>query len=128
MRSSLLLAAVLFVGCGTGTGADETSQNGEAAFEPSMENGVQTIEIEAGSRGFAPARVALEAGKPVRMVFHRTTDAECLHHVTIPAFGIEKTPIPLQEKVAVEFTPEEGGEYTFVCGMGMQKGTIMVTT
>lgn len=89
-------------------------------------DGVQVVEIEAGRMGYAPRAVSLEAGVPARLVFTRTVESECSSHVKIPAFDVPVTDLPMNEPVAVEFTPTEGGEFTFVCGMDMQRGSIMV--
>ncbi len=104
----------------TGEQAEET------VAEPRMEDGVQVVEIEAGPMGYRPGSVALEAGVPARLVFTRTVDSACSSKVTIPAFGVAETELPMNEPVAVEFTPTEGGDYEFVCGMDMQRGSIMV--
>jgi plastocyanin domain-containing protein len=34
--------------------------------------------------------------------------------------------VPQGKETAVEFTPDKEGEYTFMCGMDMLKGTIIV--
>jgi len=91
-----------------------------------MVDGVQVIEVEAGMMGFAPKKIALEAGVPARLVFTRTIESACSEQVQIPALGVEKTDLPLNKPVAIEFTPEKGGSFTFVCGMDMQTGTLLV--
>jgi len=97
-----------------------------AETTPTMVDGVQVIEVEAGMMGFAPKKIALEAGVPARLVFTRTVESACSEQVQIPALGIEKTDLPLNEPVAIAFTPEKGGSFTFVCGMDMQTGTLLV--
>jgi plastocyanin domain-containing protein len=91
-----------------------------------MVDGVQVVEIEAGRMGYAPKQVALEAGVPARLVFTRTVDSECSSKVKIPAFGVPVTGLPMHEPVAIEFTPGEAGAFEFVCGMDMQRGSIMI--
>ena len=91
-----------------------------------MVDGVQVVEIEAGRMGYAPKQVALEAGVPARLVFTRTVESDCSARVKIPAFDVPVTDLPLNEPVAVEFTPDESGEFEFVCGMDMQRGSIMI--
>jgi plastocyanin domain-containing protein len=91
-----------------------------------MVDGVQVFEIEAGMTGFAPKKLALEAGVPARLIFTRTVESACSEQVQIPTLGIEKTDLPLKEPVAIDFTPEKGGSFTFVCGMDMQTGTLLV--
>lgn len=128
------VAAVLFVlvfitGC-TNEAQDETLNDNpglaEDLTEARMENGVQVIEITAGPDGYEPGKISLQADVPARLVFTRTIDSECLEQVQIPAYGVEKNDLPLNEPVSVEFTPNEAGEFTFVCGMNMVRGTMVV--
>ena len=92
-----------------------------------VEDGVQTVAVTVGPDGFAPDRVALRAGVPARLVFTRTTDRTCATEVQVPALGVGKTALPLDEAVAVTFTPTEAGTFAFTCGMGMMRGTLVVT-
>lgn len=108
---------------GTGTTGGTSAPPAGVAASPV---GVQVFEIEAGQMGFIPEEVTLEAGKPARFVFTRTVESDCASQIQIPAFGVEKTDLPLEVPVAVEFTPGEAGTFTFVCGMGMQEGTVVV--
>ena len=138
-RVVLLLALVLPVSlaaCGGGDADEEArdlveqeeaaSETAEGAVTARMENGVQVVDIEAGPMGYAPNSVVLEAGVPARLVFTRTVDSECSSQIQVPAFDVPVTDLPINEAVAVEFTPDESGEFTFVCGMNMQRGTLMV--
>lgn len=93
-----------------------------------MNDGTQTVVVTVGPSGFAPKEIRLQAGIPARLDFMRTTDRTCATEIQIPAFGVEKTPLPLNEEVAVAFTPEEAGTFAFTCGMGMMGGTIVVTS
>jgi plastocyanin domain-containing protein len=69
--------------------------------------------------------VAVRSGAPVRITFVRTTDATCTTEVLVPTLNI-KRPLPLNQPVTIEFTPQKTGEIGFVCGMGMLRGTIVV--
>ena len=91
-----------------------------------MEGGVQTAEIAVGAEGYEPASVALRAGIPARLVFTRTTEDSCGTEVESEALGISETQLPLDRPVAVEFTPDEAGRFTFACGMDMMEGTVVV--
>lgn len=91
-----------------------------------MVDGVQVAHIEAGRMGYQPRTIALEAGVPARLVFTRTADSECSSQVKIPAFGVPVTDLPIDEPVAVAFTPAESGTFEFVCGMDMQRGSLMI--
>ena len=104
--------------------APETS--GEEVAATLTADSVQVVQITVGPEGFDPAKLTLEAGVPARLVFTRTTDSTCAKQVQIPAFEIEKTDLPLNEPVSLEFTPTEAGTFTFACGMDMLKGAIVV--
>ena len=99
---------------------------GDEAAQPALVDGVQVVEITVSPAGYSTGRIALQAGVPARLVFTRTVDNGCLHQVQIPDLGIEATELPLNEAVAIEFTPEAAGEYTFACGMNMMKGMLLV--
>ena len=93
-----------------------------------MIDGVQVVEIEAGKMGFMPNKIALEAGVPARLIVTRTVDSACSEQIQIPSMGVEPIDLPLGEPVAIEVTPDEKGDFTFLCGMEMQKGTLVVKT
>ncbi len=67
----------------------------------------------------------MEAGKPVRVSFHREETALCSEQVIFPDFHRQATLTAFQT-VPVEFTPDTPGEYGFQCGMGMLRGKIVV--
>ena len=96
------------------------------ASQAEMHDGVQVVHVAIGEMGYEPRSIRLQPGIPARLVFTRTLDSSCAEQVQIPDFGIEKTDLPMNESVAVTFTPDEGGEFGFVCGIGMMKGTLMV--
>lgn len=134
LRLTLALALTL-AACGSDAtdpaggamqGAPPTDTTAAAPAEPRIEDGVQVVEVEAGPMGYRPASVALDAGVPARLVFTRTVESECSSQITVPAFGVPATDLPLHEPVAVEFTPNESGEFAFVCGMDMQRGVLLI--
>ncbi|MGI9174357.1 MAG: cupredoxin domain-containing protein [Rhodothermales bacterium] len=103
----------------------ETTATPEAAT-PRIEDGVQVIEVTVGQMGYEPQQIALEAGIPARLVFTRTIEGDCPSQVRVPEFDVEKTDLPMNQPVAIEFTPDEAGTFQFVCGMDMMKGTLVV--
>lgn len=96
------------------------------AVHAEMHDGVQMVEMEARTSGYRPKQIQLEAGVPARLVITRTTQSSCLKQINIPQYGIEGRDLPMNEPVTIEFTPDETGTFTFVCGMDMQRGTMMV--
>jgi hypothetical protein len=88
---------------------------------PSSAPAVERVEVT--SAGFQPSRV--DAGTGRALVFRRTTDKTCATSVVFPALGIEK-PLPLNTDVAVDLPPGTTGELAFQCGMGMDRGKVIV--
>lgn len=100
-------------GAGAPVGSAPSTQTGQAAT------------IVATEQGFEPATVTLRAGTPARLVFTRTTDKTCGTAVVFPSLGIKRA-LPLNEPVTIEFTPANGGDVAFACGMNMLKGVVVV--
>jgi Cu+-exporting ATPase len=96
------------------------------AAKPETTSGVQEIQILV-SGAYSPSRIAVKAGRPVRLVFDRQETETCSDEVSIPDFGI-KASLPAFEKTVVEFVPDKTGEFTFSCSMGMYRGTLLVET
>lgn len=88
------------------------------------EAGVQEVEVVVRG-GYTPDRIEVTQGRPVRLTFHRMESNPCTEQVVIGDFGIART-LPEGERVAVEFTPETAGEFTFHCSMNMVRGTLVV--
>lgn len=86
----------------------------------------RTVEITITDSGYEPSRVELAAGEPVRLAFTNRADMACAASVKSEALGIETTELPKGETTVVEVKPEKAGAYTFTCGMGMTKGTLVV--
>jgi hypothetical protein len=86
---------------------------------------VQQATIALGEQGYEPTTVTLRAGIPAQITFVRTTDKTCGTEVVFPSLNIKRA-LPLNEPVAIEFTPAHTGEVAFACGMNMLKGVIVV--
>ena len=109
-----------------GAGRAHSSADGSEAAAAHVVDGVQIVSITASEMGYEPEQIELREGIPARLIFKRTTESHCMEQVQIPAFGIEKVYLPLNEPVTIEFTPKESGAFTFACGMDMLEGTIIV--
>ena len=111
----LALTFVLALACGGEEESAAAQSSGEAT----------RVSIEVGSHGYTPASVSAETGKPLTLVFERTSDEGCGDVLVIPSQDIRRD-LPLDEEVAITFTPSEAGELRFTCGMDMYDGTIVV--
>jgi plastocyanin domain-containing protein len=87
-------------------------------------DGVQEVHVTVKG-GYTPDTIVVRAGQPVRLQFYRDETADCSERVVFEAFGID-TALPAFQTTAVEFTPQEAGEYRFRCGMNMLKGLLVV--
>ena len=86
---------------------------------------VQVAKISVTETGFEPSQVTLRAGAPARLTFIRLTERTCATEVVFPSLNLRRA-LPLNQPVAIEFTPSKAGEVAFACGMNMFKGAIIV--
>ena len=96
----------------------------EGARAVASGEGVQEIEVQVKG-GYDPDVLVVEAGRPVRIDFHRNETADCSEEIVFGDFGIRKR-LPAFQTTPVEFTPDKPGEYTFTCGMSMMRGKLVV--
>ncbi len=89
----------------------------------------QEFKITAKKFSFEPATVTVKKGVPVRLLI-TSTDVE--HGFNLVAFNINKK-LPVNEEVAIEFTPDKTGDFPFFCsvacgsGHGDMNGKLVVT-
>ncbi len=86
--------------------------------------GVQEIRVTVKG-GYTPDTIVVQAGKPVRLQFYRDETADCSERIVFEKFGIDQQ-LPAFRTTAIEFTPEQAGEFPFRCGMNMLKGLLVV--
>ncbi len=75
--------------------------------------------------GYKPDRISIPFGQTTKLVFERKDSNSCLEDVVLADFKIKK-PLPMNEKVEIEITPDKKGEFDFSCGMGMFHGKLIV--
>ncbi len=86
--------------------------------------GVQQVKITVKG-GYSPDVIVVKQGEPVRLDFYRDETASCSEQVIFGDFGIARD-LPAFKTTAIEFTPDDAGEFTFTCGMNMLRGTLIV--
>ncbi len=86
------------------------------------EQGMQEITITVQG-GYAPSRIRVKAGQPVRLLFHRTDPSGCVAQVIFPDFQ-RSLDLPLGATTSIELLPERPGSYPFHCGMNMVRGSL----
>ncbi len=75
--------------------------------------------------GYQPEVISVPKGKTTKLNFTSKDPLSCLEEVVLSDFKIKKY-LPLNEKVTIEITPKESGEYRFECGMNMFHGKLIV--
>lgn len=75
--------------------------------------------------GYSPEVVSIPKGKTTKINFIRTDPSSCLEEVVLGDFKIRKY-LPLNQKVTIELTPQQSGEFSYACGMNMYHGKIIV--
>ena len=94
-----------------------------AAAAQRSATGVQEARVEVRA-SYAPDRIEVEAGRPVRLTFVRRETNSCTEQVVFPDFGIIRD-LPVGRPVPIELTVERPGEYEFHCGMNMVRGRLV---
>ena len=88
------------------------------------DDSVQTVRITVDG-GYAPARVRLREGQPIRLVFLRLDPSACVARVVVPDLQ-RSLDLPLGEEATLDLPALEPGRYPFQCGMAMVRGELEV--
>lgn len=91
-----------------------------------VEAHTRTVKITVDKNGFSPSSIEVEAGHKVNLVFNRAGSDNCANVVVFPKLKIRKN-LPVGKDVIVSITPTKAGSISFSCGMGMYKGSMVVT-
>ena len=87
-------------------------------------SGVQEIKVTVKG-GYSPDVIVVKEGVPVKLDFYRDETASCSEQVVFGDFGIARD-LAAFKTTSIEFTPDKAGEFTFVCGMNMLRGKLIV--
>jgi len=101
---------------GTNAGAGQNSQ---------IVSGVQEINMDVDASGYKPNSFVLKKGVPVKWNINVKQLTGCNSELVANEYGIN---INLKAgKNLAKFTPNKIGTFTFSCGMGMLRGSFIVT-
>lgn len=87
--------------------------------------GGQVYNVEVTQKGFEPSKIEVKAGEEVTLNVTRKVKITCAKKVTVPSENITKD-LPLNEAVAVTFTPSKKGEIKFGCAMDQMLGGVIL--
>lgn len=82
------------------------------------------IAISVTEDGFAPALAKVRVGQPVTLVVTRKVEKTCATDIVIKDYGISK-PLPMDQPVAITFTPTKAGDIRYACAMDMVVGKLV---
>jgi len=85
----------------------------------------QTVEVLVKDGVYEPALIEAVAGKGVSLKFIREDEAACAGQVVFPELGVQKE-LPLGKPVVIRLVPDQPGDFTFQCQMGMYRGLLHV--
>ncbi|MEO8548511.1 MAG: cupredoxin domain-containing protein [Kofleriaceae bacterium] len=107
------------------TGEIEQLVTGESRHD-AIVPGALRVDIAVGDAGFAPQHVDIPVGRPVTLVFTRTSEKTCavdVHFVLPNGTRIDEL-LPLGKAIEIPIELERAGVVTYTCGMKMNHGTI----
>jgi plastocyanin domain-containing protein len=97
-----------------------------AAVTNVAEAHTRTVKIRVDENGFSPSTIEVEAGHKLNLVFTRAGANNCGGTVVLPGYKIRRN-LPVGKDVIVSITPRQAGTIRISCGMGMYKGSVVVT-
>lgn len=89
-----------------------------------LDRGVQ-VQIVTVKGGYSPNLIELVQGVPTRLLFDRQETGDCSSRVVFSDFKVNQS-LPAFATTAVEFVPDQLGDFQFECGMNMLHGTVRV--
>ena len=93
--------------------------------KPKVAEVKDVVNITVDKNGFSPSEIPARRGRPITLVFTRTSDETCATEVVIPSENIRKA-LPLNQVVSLSFVPAKAGKIRFACAMNMVSGDLEV--
>ncbi len=90
-----------------------------------INNGIQEVNMDVGAGGYSPNSFVLKKGVPVKWNVNVKQLTGCNSELVMNDYNIDAR---LKQGINVfEFTPDKTGTIRFSCGMGMIRGSFIVT-
>ncbi len=116
-------------GCGGGARPEIEPQVGSVQNELSAENeNIQVIKsVYTYDKDIVPNTFTVKKDVPVRFELDVREDGDgCMSTIAIPELSDQVELLVAEEKIIMEFTPAQVGDYPITCAMGVPRGTIKV--
>ena len=103
-------------------------KGGVASAQTNTHHQRLTVVVDSG---YSPSQLQLKANLPAEIIFDRRDHGECTDWVIFDRFPTKegkevKSYLPVGQKTTISFTPTTPGSYGFACGMGMNKGKLII--
>ncbi|HHH27736.1 MAG TPA: hypothetical protein ENK57_05240 [Polyangiaceae bacterium] len=96
------------------------------ASSDALPDGAQQVSIKATAKGFEPAEVHVEQGRPAVLTFTRVVESSCVDAVKMP-WRDEAYDLPLNQAVNVVIPDtSKAGSFSYSCWMDMVHGRVTV--
>lgn len=125
MIKSIVAASMMLAMLLGGNAAFAHTSNGKTGVKKKITH-PKTVRITVNKKGFSPSSISTEQGSPLTLIFKRPKKEGCGNKVVFPSLNITRD-LPVGKDVTIKFTPTETGNISFTCGMGMYKGSVMVS-
>ncbi|OIK15600.1 hypothetical protein BIV60_08625 [Bacillus sp. MUM 116] len=83
------------------------------------------IHMKVTPQGYTPNVIRVKKGVPVELIIDNPLENNCLSTFTMPEYDINNVNLKVGT-THLSFIPTKTGKYTFSCGMGMFKGSVIV--
>jgi len=99
--------------------------NSQNAGSSTLIDGAQIIKMDVSSSGYSPNSFVLKKGVPVKWEINVKQLTGCNRELISNTYNLD---VDLKQGLnKIEFTPDKVGTFSFSCGMGMLKGSFIVT-
>lgn len=97
---------------------DEKAEKEVVPEETTLVDGKQIAEMKVDGFHYTPDEFTVKVGVPVEWIVDGTEAQGCAQSITIPDLDIIEL-LKSDGKTKIVFTPEEEGDFSFTCSMGM---------
>ena len=107
------------------TGIGTNTINPGSNSQVNIVNGIQEVNMDVDASGYSPSSFVLKKGVPVKWNVNVKQLTGCNSELVLNDYGIYEN---LKSGLnVIEFTPDKSGTIRFSCGMGMIRGSFIVT-
>ncbi len=116
---AVALGATFLIGAGSAAAKEPKTKPKPAAPAP------REVRITVTEKGYEPSPITLKKGEPVKLLVTRTTDQTCATDIVIDE-PKTRAKLPLNQEVALLFTPAKTGQLQYGCAMDKMIGGVFI--